>query len=110
MEKGLKPSARIWRVASALAVLGALIVSGPGRAQEQAVEEVPIYLEGIDASLPAQEAFRDWPPDSLIHRYYGLPWSWAAFRRASLFGRPVMLVLTVDWSRASQRLLTETRA
>ena len=68
------------------------------------------YLEGLDLTLPAFETFRGWPPDELIDRLYRLPWNEHAFRRAALFGRPVFFVLTVDWSRAAQKLVTETLA
>jgi len=64
--------------------------------------------EALDFGVPALETFSDWPSAALTDRLYRLPWSDHAFRRASMFGRPVLFVLTVDWSRAAQRLVTET--
>jgi uncharacterized protein YyaL (SSP411 family) len=61
-------------------------------------------------TLPAQEAFRDWPPASLVERPYWLPWSRAAFRRAALFDRPVFLLLDVNWSDSARRMVDGTLA
>jgi uncharacterized protein YyaL (SSP411 family) len=61
-------------------------------------------------SKPALEMFKDWPPDLLRTRGYWLPWSSAAFQRASLFGRPVVFNLTVNWNRAAKRLEEEAFA
>ncbi len=58
--------------------------------------------------LPAQEAFRDWPPAELLDRLYWFPWSPFAFQRAALFERPVFLLLTVSWSRPARRMLEQT--
>jgi len=81
-----------------------------GRARADDVGGRPVYLEGLDLSVPAFETFRGWPPPSLTERLYRLPWSRLAFRRAALFGRPVLFVLTVDWTRSAHRLVTETLA
>lgn len=57
--------------------------------------------------VPALESFKDWPPEALRTRGYWLPWSGAAFQRASLFGRPAILNLTVNWNRSSRRIEEE---
>jgi len=64
--------------------------------------------EAVDEGVPAQETFGSWPPPELRERLYRLPWNAYALRRAAFFNRPVLFVLTVDWSRASQRLVDET--
>ena len=38
--------------------------------------ELPFFLQGLDLTLPSQEAFRDWPATELLTRPYWLPWSW----------------------------------
>jgi hypothetical protein len=107
------------RTVAALAAL--TLLSGaflPGsRAQEapKPAEEtepasgVPFFLKGVDLALPAQEAFRNWPTDDVLSKHlYPVPWSLSTFRTASLFGRPILLVLHAPWSHASERFLTET--
>jgi len=67
-----------------------------------------MYMEGLNLGMPAQEVFRGWPPRSLIERSYWAPWNWLSFHRAALFGRPVVLVLTVGWSPTARKMLEET--
>ncbi len=71
-------------------------------------QETPFYLEGVNLDLPSQEGFRDWPPTSLLERLYAHPWAFVSFQKATLFARPVVLVLTVNWNRSAQRLASET--
>jgi len=59
---------------------------------------------------PALESFKNWPPDRLRTRGYWLPFGSVAFQRASLFGRPVVFNLTVNWNRAARRLDEESFA
>ena len=49
-----------------------LASSGLVRAQEG---ETRAYLKGVDLSLPSQEAFRGWPPSTLVDRGWWLPWA-----------------------------------
>ena len=86
------------------AVLG-LVLSVPGVAGEG-----PPWFLAPDPAVPALETYRDWPPAELLERFYALPWGPLAFHRAELFGQPVFFVLTVNWSRAAQRLAAETLA
>ena len=64
----------------------------------------------LDLDVPAQHAFRDWPPVALRERPYWLPWSREVFQRATLFGEPVFFLLTVNWNRAAQQLEQATLA
>ena len=68
----------------------------------------PNFLEGIDLTQPALEAFKAWPSEALQSRAYWLPWSALSFQRAALYGRPVLFVLTVPWNRLAQRMTAET--
>lgn len=86
--------------ASRVVALAALLVLPAARVRA----EEPVYLRGIDLTLPAQEAFRDWPPEALSLRPYWLPWSPVSFQRAAMFGRPVFFVLTVNWSASAEAL------
>jgi uncharacterized protein YyaL (SSP411 family) len=101
-----------YRMAVLVALLG-LLGGGAARGGATGVAEEPTsapaspLYESYDPRVPALESYRDWPPDELLERFYGLPWSRLSFRRSELFGQPVFLVLTVDWSRAAQRLATE---
>lgn len=61
-------------------------------------------LEGVDLAQPAQSAFRSWPSEALLRRAYWLPWTTMTFQRATLFDRPVLMVLSVPWSRPAQRM------
>src|SRR5262245_31222535 len=70
--------------------------------------ESPPWFLAPDPAVPALETYRDWPPPALLEHFYALPWGPLAFRRAELFGHPVFFVLTVNWSRAAQRLAAET--
>jgi len=79
-----------------------LLTGSPTRAQEPAQNPVQA------ASVPAQELYRGWPDRDATGQFYGLSWGQMAFNRASLFGQPVLFVLTVNWSRECQRLATET--
>lgn len=67
----------------------------------------PLAAGEPDWDVPSQHAFREWPPAELSERLYPLPWSPMAFRRAEVFSRPVFFMLTVDWSRAAQRLIRD---
>ncbi len=107
------------RIAAALAALtllsGAFAQASLAQETPKSAEEtepasaVPFFLKGVDLALPAQEAFRSWPTDEVLSKHlYPLPWGLSAFRTASLFGRPVLLVLHAPWSLASERFLTET--
>ena len=108
------------RSSAALAVIltAFLALLGPIRAAtdeavevpEDAATELPFFLQGVDLTLPSQEAFRDWPATELLTRPYWLPWSWLSFQRASLFDRPVFLVLTVGWSASAQAMSAGTLA
>lgn len=70
----------------------------------------PVWLEGVDLGQPAQVAFAAWPPRALEERLYPLPWSDLTFQRANLFQMPVLMVMTVPWSRAASRMAEETLA
>lgn len=106
-------------IAALTALLGALAGQGSAFGQDsggtavaagEAEPTVPTYFESFDPAVPALETYRDWPPDEALERFYGLPWSRMAFRRAELFGRPVFFVLAVNWNRPSQRLAKEILA
>lgn len=94
---------------------GLLLVSGPAAAQQEE-PDVPEqdrsassrpYMPELDYSIPSQSLFADWPDEQLRQRPYWLPWSYATFQRASLFRRPLLMVLTVSWSRAAQKMHSE---
>ncbi len=93
-------------------LLAVTLCGGPGPWAQEGGEpsgaKVPFYLEGVNLELPSQEGFRTWPPASLVERLYPHPWAFASFQKATLFARPVVLVLTVNWNRSSQRLASET--
>ncbi len=100
-------------VAAAFAAFAALSAqeAPPPAAEEtpSAAVSVPFFLRGVDLSLPAQEAFRDWPSaDAVTGHLYWFPWGVKTFQKAGMFDRPVLLVLHAPWSRLSQRLFTET--
>jgi uncharacterized protein YyaL (SSP411 family) len=96
-----RPLGRLRR--STAVLTAALVLSGSAPAADPEAEaEIPVFLRGVDLDLPAQEAFRDWPGTELLTRPYWLPWSWMSFQRASLFDRPVFLVLTVGWSASAR--------
>ena len=101
------------------ALLALLTALGTGTAGAQGTDpgaddrpesRLPPYLVGVDLDLPSQEAFRDWPPDALVERPYWLGWGLAAFRRAALFDRPVLFVMTVRWNRTAWEMATGTLA
>ena len=71
---------------------------------------LPPYLKGINLDLPIQAAFRSWPPRELEERPYWLPWVSMSFQRASIFNRPIFLVVTVPWNRYAQRMMKESLA
>jgi uncharacterized protein YyaL (SSP411 family) len=104
--------ALLWIASCGLAVAGQDLenpAAPPGEpTRPSGAPSVPSYLEGIDLSQPAQEAFRDWPPQALRDRPYWLSWSWLSFKRAAVLGQPVMLVLTVPWSLPAQKFMKET--
>jgi len=52
----------------------------------------------IQSDVPVQQQFADWPPPDLLHRNYWFPWSWRTFQRASLFNRPVFLLIDSRWN------------
>ncbi len=89
------------------------------RAQEPAVQteaepaaepSLPTFLKGVDLTIPAQDAFKSWPPKEILRRVYWYPWTWYSFQKAALFDRPVLAVVTVSWSRLAQRFFSETLA
>jgi uncharacterized protein YyaL (SSP411 family) len=88
----------------------------PAAAQEPAAPAAPAkpalppYLRGIDLDLPAQVAFKDWPPKELEERLYWLPWTGLSFQRAQLFNQPIFLFVSVPWNRFGQRFLREALA
>ena len=71
---------------------------------------MPPYLKGVDLNLPAQAAFKDWPPKELEERLYWLPWTGLTFQRASLFNQPIFLFVSVPWNRFGQRIMKEALA
>lgn len=71
---------------------------------------LPPYLKGINLDLPIQTAFRAWPPKELEERPYWLPWASMSFQRASIFNRPILLIVTVPWNRYAQRMMKEALA
>lgn len=80
--------------------LGAVVL--PATAQEgDAPTPAPLFLEGLDLSVPSPETFRGWPPRELAEQPYWLPWGGAAVARARIFNRPIFLVLEVGWNRAA---------
>ncbi len=91
------------RFAGALAtfVLGILVASA---------EPLPELPPRHPETTPAQDLFRDWPPRELLERSYWLPWTPQTLQRATLFDRPVLLVMASPWSRRSQELMTATLA
>jgi uncharacterized protein YyaL (SSP411 family) len=91
----------------ALGVLTAVAAAPDEGRPADELPELP-RPEPLDLSLPAQEAFRDWPPDALIERPYWLPWTIPSFQRATLFGRPIVFVMAVRWNHASQRMMNGT--
>lgn len=106
----------------ALALIFPLLLGArPARGQEPPVPsaEAPVegsapraadFLDGVNLAQPALEAFKGWPSEALQSRAYWLPWSPLSFQRAALYGRPVLLVLTVPWNRLAQRMASETLA
>jgi uncharacterized protein YyaL (SSP411 family) len=101
------------RIAPALlaALAGTLLSGSPAVGDEASPPpSLPAYLRGIDLNQPAQAAFSEWPPQSLIDRSYWLPWSTLSIQRAVIFNQPVFLLVTVPWSRAAQRMAAETLA
>jgi uncharacterized protein YyaL (SSP411 family) len=101
-----KSTATLTALLGLLAGMGWAVAQEPTAAAEPA-RKLPSYLGKHDPSVPAQETYGDWPGDEELERFYGLPWSRLAFNRAQLFGQPIFLVLTVDWSRGAQRLAGE---
>jgi uncharacterized protein YyaL (SSP411 family) len=82
----------------------------PATAAAPAPFQLPPYLRGIDLDLPAQAAFKDWPPKALEERPYWLPWMGMSFQRASLFNQPVFLLVSVPWNRYGQKIMKEALA
>lgn len=74
-----------------------------GQSSGQALPD-PVVLEMLrfpdrpSIEVPSQEAFSEWPSQELSQRPYWLPWTRQAFQRAGLFSRPVLFVMTVNWS------------
>lgn len=95
-----------------LAAAAAIAQEAPAPSLEPPVEAPgaapPDFLQGVDLSLPAPEAFKGWPPEALRSRAYWLPWSGLAFGRAALYDRPILFVLSVPWNRLAQRMTAET--
>lgn len=71
---------------------------------------LPPYLRGINLDLPAQAAFKTWPPKELEERAYWLPWTGMSFQRAALFNQPIFLLVSVPWNRFGQRMMKEALA
>jgi uncharacterized protein YyaL (SSP411 family) len=67
-------------------------------------------LKGVDLTLPAQAAFKLWPPKELEERPYWLSWTGLSLQRAVLYNQPIFLLVTVPWSRAAQRMAQEALA
>ena len=102
--------APFWRIAIALsAALGGFFFPGPSRAEEKTAAPIalPPYLKGIDLNLPAQAAFKGWPPKEMEERPYWLSWTALSLQRASLFNQPIFLLVTVPWNRSAQRMAQE---
>ena len=104
-------------LAAVVLAAGLAVVAGTAAAVETEPRDetppdrsLPRYLEGVDLDLPSQAAFRDWPPAALVERPYWLGWGEGAFRRAVLFDRPVLFVMTVRWSRSAWEMVTGTLA
>jgi uncharacterized protein YyaL (SSP411 family) len=97
-------------LASILAVFSAAVVSVLAVGAAQSADEpnapaaLPAYLKGVDLNQPVQAAFSAWPSKELEERPYWLPWSLLSLQRAKLFNQPVLLMVTVPWSRAAQRM------
>jgi uncharacterized protein YyaL (SSP411 family) len=105
--------ARFRRIAPALpAALAGLLLFGPQAAAEgtAAPTALPPYLKGVDLTLPAQAAFRSWPPKELEERAYWLPWTPLSLQRAVISNQPIFLLVTVPWNRAAQRMAAEALA
>ena len=83
-------------------------VDGSEAAPTSTEIELPFFLQGVDLTIPSQEAFRSWPRAELLTRPYWLPWSWLSFQRAALFNRPVFLVLTVGWNASARSMASGT--
>jgi uncharacterized protein len=101
------------RIASALtvALTGGLLVASPAAAEgPPAPTALPPYLKGIDLNLPAQDAFKSWPPKELEERAYWLPWTGLSLQRAVISNQPIFLLVTVPWNRAAQRMAAESLA
>jgi uncharacterized protein YyaL (SSP411 family) len=101
------------RIAPALPVaLAGVLVAPPVAAAEgtSAPTALPPYLKGVDLTLPAQAAFKSWPPKELAERAYWLPWTTLSLQRAVITNQPIFLLVTVPWSRAAQRMATEALA
>jgi uncharacterized protein YyaL (SSP411 family) len=104
---------RFRRIAPALPVVFAgMFLAGPQAAVEgtAAPTALPPYLKGIDLTLPAQAAFRSWPPKELSERAYWLPWTGLSLQRAVISNQPIFLLVTVPWNRAAQRMAAEALA
>jgi uncharacterized protein YyaL (SSP411 family) len=101
------------RLAPRAAAVAAALVAMLASAQEApapAPFTMPPYLRGVDLDLPAQAAFKDWPPKALEERPYWLPWTGMSFQRASLFNQPVFLLVSVPWNRYGQKIMKEALA
>ncbi len=105
--------ARFRRIAPALsAALAGVFLFGPRAAGDgtPAPTTLPPYLKGIDLTLPAQAAFKTWPPKELEERAYWLPWTGLSLQRALVCNQPIFLLVTVPWNRAAQRMAQEALA
>lgn len=110
--KARRPRTGVRGAASLIGVLCMAVCLTPGARAQNDSEDAgsassppPGLLDGVDLDLPSQAAFDGWPQAALLERPYWLPWTSAAFRRAELFDRPVLFVLSVPWSRNAQRVL-----
>lgn len=82
----------------AACLLALLLGALPSASQESAE---------LDTGIPSQDLFADWPPEALRTRPYRLPWAYPSFQRASLFARPILFVLTVEWNHLGNRVVRE---
>ena len=91
--------------------LGLLLATGaaaqgiPRTAAEAALPEELRFPVVDPIAQPSQVAFGDWPTPEMLDRAYWLPWSEMSLRRAALFGRPALLVMTNGWSGSARETI-----
>ncbi len=79
----------------------------PETAEEAALPEELRFPIADPVEQPAQAAYRGWPGIEHLSRAYWVPWTELSFRRAALFGRPVLLIMTNGWSGSSRQMIEE---